>query len=619
MSPSTPLRLWLFALGLVVLSCAPDFSVIPCSTSDNCPRDFVCVAGQCTASDGGVTGGGVAGGRGGGVAGGAAGGTSGGVAGGTAGGVSGGTAGGVSGGTAGGVAGGTAGGVAGGTAGGSSGGTGGGDAGGTAGGAAGGDAGGTAGGSSGGAMGGGGGGAGGGCTRDQDCGPPTGCTAPRCQPLTGVCSSVPVDAGVLCRAAAGVCDSEERCNGVGMMCPPDSFLSGTQCAAATDVCDRAAVCNGLGPACPARPFLDAGVLCRAAAGPCDVEERCLGTSAACPPDRLRDSGVLCGPDGGGCDLQATCTGASVVCPARPLVDAGVICRQTDICRPPQTCTGVSSLCPSPPVPLPAQCDDSNPCSIGGCFLSGCRYSIDADLTSRALLGNTLDAGLVVVRVPRQIWSSGGIDMEVCGFSAPPRCEMHLLFDQPGYGFNINVLNGQLQASGTVPVLVPHIPIVTDSFTGTFQGGVAYNPGGCSGPTPFSSGPMFVNMSFSFRVDEPDGGVLVDLAPPANLQIRFSGPFFCWQNIIDGFVRSQAESFLQNTLPAFLGATLETAFRDHLRSQLCLRPHPITGVCAYGSPQSTPAGPICVAGVADQCYSGQRFRAPNQPTPPACVP
>lgn len=629
MTSSIQFRRWLFVLGLSVLRCAPDFSVLPCSTSENCPQGFVCGAGQCTRADGGVAGGGsagggTAGGRAGGVAGGAAGGTAGG--GGGAGGGAGGAAGGNAGGVAGGGAGGNAGGVAGGVAGGDAGGTAGGEAGGTAGGDAGGSAGG--GGGAGGGVTGGGGGAGGGgtggggCTRDQDCGSPSGCSAPRCQQLTNVCFTVPVDAGVLCRASAGICDVEERCNGVATTCPADAFLIGNQCATASDVCDRPSTCNGLGPACPARPFVDAGVLCRASAGPCDVEERCLGTSAACPPDRLRDSGVFCGFDGGGCDLQATCSGTSSVCPPKPLVDAGVVCRQSDPCRPPQTCTGVSGTCPNPPFPLPDQCDDSNLCSNGFCFGNGCTYSRDDDRTTQALLGNTLDAGVFVVRVPRSNYSFGGfptIDAELCGFTAPPRCEIQVLFSHNQFGFNLNVSSTHANASGTLPVQVPHIPISLNTTFGVFQGGVAFAPGGCSGATPFSGGPVFVNTGYSFRINEPDGGFLQDLTPPSNLQNWFTNILFCWQNGIDPFAQSQAEGALRPIISNLIATQLEAALTDNLRSELCLRPHPITGLCARGSPLSTPAGPICVAGTADQCYSGHRFRTPNQPTPPACVP
>lgn len=628
MASPTP-RLWLLlGLGALAMQCVPNVSSLPCATDNNCPEGFVCVAGQCAKTDGGATsGGGTAGGRAGGagggttVGGGSAGGVGGGAGGGSAGGaVGGGSAGGVAGGTsAGGSAGGMAGGDAGGTAGGSAGGvTGGGTAGGVTGGGGGVAGGGvTGGGMAGGATGGGSGG--GGCTRDLDCGPPTDCTWPRCQTVSGTCFQAFVDAGVLCRPSTGFCDLEERCTGASTACPPDRFVNGVQCAAATGPCELPASCNGLIPTCPVRPFVDAGVVCRGLAGPCDAEERCTGTSATCPVDRFA-AGNACGGDAGACELQTFCLGTAVTCPPKPLVDAGVPCRQTDVCLPPQRCTGISNVCPPPPVPVPQRCDDGNPCSTGICGVLGCNYMAEPTVTSRALLANTLDAGVVIIRVPLTQTNAPGpfgqTTITVCGNTVPPRCEMQVLFSQAN-NFNTFVSSIDFQGSGTLPVLVPHISLTLDiPLFGLFQGGVALGAGGCAGPTPIPGGPAGVFVDYSFRTDEPDGGLLNGLSPPQNLDSNLTPNIFCWESGVDPFAASQAEAALRPFIANHLATQLEQFLYNNLRSELCMRPA-VSGVCPIGSPLSTPSGPICIAG--SQCVSGLRFRQPNQPTAPACTP
>ncbi|HOX13512.1 MAG TPA: hypothetical protein PLB56_11430, partial [Spirochaetales bacterium] len=75
----------------------------------------------------------------------------------------------------------------------------------------------------------------------------------RVDPGTGTCSYPAKAAGTMCRASAGPCDIEEKCDGSGAACPPDVFLQ-------------------------------ASLICRASAGSCDAAEVCSGTSAACPAD-----------------------------------------------------------------------------------------------------------------------------------------------------------------------------------------------------------------------------------------------------------------------------------------------------------------------------------------------
>jgi cysteine-rich repeat protein len=95
--------------------------------------------------------------------------------------------------------------------------------------------------------------------------------------------------GTVCRAAAGVCDVQETCNGVATSCPANAFLSpATTCrAAGAGLCDVAENCPGNAGACPADGFAASGTVCRAAAtNVCDAAETCSGSTDACPADAV---------------------------------------------------------------------------------------------------------------------------------------------------------------------------------------------------------------------------------------------------------------------------------------------------------------------------------------------
>ncbi|HEY6475136.1 MAG TPA: hypothetical protein VI456_01060, partial [Polyangia bacterium] len=99
----------------------------------------------------------------------------------------------------------------------------------------------------------------------------------------GTCS--PVGAGPICRAANGVCDVAETCNGTSLDCPADGFAAKTVvCRASAGTCDVAETCTGSAAACPSDGFAAKTVVCRASAGTCDVAETCTGSAAACPTD-----------------------------------------------------------------------------------------------------------------------------------------------------------------------------------------------------------------------------------------------------------------------------------------------------------------------------------------------
>ncbi|NIQ90178.1 MAG: hypothetical protein GWN93_14565, partial [Deltaproteobacteria bacterium] len=56
-----------------------------------------------------------------------------------------------------------------------------------------------------------------------------------------------------CRAAAGVCDAADNCDGVSAACPADAKLT-SECRASAGVCDVAEVCDGVADDCPADAF-----------------------------------------------------------------------------------------------------------------------------------------------------------------------------------------------------------------------------------------------------------------------------------------------------------------------------------------------------------------------------
>ncbi len=109
----------------------------------------------------------------------------------------------------------------------------------------------------------------------------------------GTCG--PVAKGTTCRAAAGVCDTGEACDGASTACPADLFKpSSTICRASTGACDAAETCTGTSAACPADVLKPAGTVCRASGGFCDIAESCTGGTAACPADAFVRNGTLCG-------------------------------------------------------------------------------------------------------------------------------------------------------------------------------------------------------------------------------------------------------------------------------------------------------------------------------------
>lgn len=129
------------------------------------------------------------------------------------------------------------------------------------------------------------------------------------------CSSCASDCGPCCVCGDGLVETAcgEQCdNGVaagGSCCSASCLLeaAGTPCRAASGVCDVAETCDGAGPVCPDDAKAGSGTPCRTATGACDVAEQCDGSSADCPEDGYRSDGSSC-DDGDECTIIDVCTG-----------------------------------------------------------------------------------------------------------------------------------------------------------------------------------------------------------------------------------------------------------------------------------------------------------------------
>ena len=242
------------------------------------------------------------------------------------------------------------------------------------------------------------------CVTDADCG--NGC---------GVCSAgscAPAASTVVCRAAANLCDSEEKCNGTSTDCPSvdakqpashvcrpasgvcdaDDKCDGTNdacptadakqptsvvCRPANGVCDADDKCDGINDACPSADVKQPNtVVCRPANGVCDADDKCDGTNDACPAtDGKQPNTVVCRPPAGACDAAETCDGTTNACPVADLkLPATVVCRvAAGVCDVAETCTGTSDACPALDVKQPStlvchpslgDCDPAETCNGG---------------------------------------------------------------------------------------------------------------------------------------------------------------------------------------------------------------------------------------------------------------
>ena len=154
-------------------------------------------------------------------------------------------------------------------------------------------------------------------------------------------------AGTECRAAAGLCDRAEVCNGTSPSCPTNVFLSaGTSCRSAVGNCDIAESCNGASPFCPSDQIFESGTPCRGRMGVCDESEVCDGVSPLCPEDQNVMQGTVCRAASGPCDATEVCDGQTPTCPEDEFATQGTICRAASgACDEVEVCDGANSLCP----------------------------------------------------------------------------------------------------------------------------------------------------------------------------------------------------------------------------------------------------------------------------------
>ncbi len=175
---------------------------------------------------------------------------------------------------------------------------------------------------------------------------------------------------VQCRSSAGECDPAENCDGVGVNCPADAKTpSGTPCTSDGNVC-TVDECDGANDACQ-HPAGNGGTVCRAAAGVCDIAELCDGASPSCPADAVEASSVECRASAGVCDLAENCDGVGVACPAdaKSTAECRGSAGQCDVA---ENCNGVSDGCPADAVqPNGTPCIDGNACTADTCQAGTC--------------------------------------------------------------------------------------------------------------------------------------------------------------------------------------------------------------------------------------------------------
>ncbi len=245
----------------------------------------------------------------------------------------------------------------------------------------------------------------------------------------GTCAAVPATRAIVCRAAAGDCDTAETCTGASTACPADGFAAaGHACADDGELCTRDA-CDGAG-ACAHTPG-NAGATCRSAVGECDVAEVCTGTTSSCPVDGHRASGFVCRAPtclGGVAASSGVCDGQTGACPAAvaqscaPFTCGATACAgdcahdgdcttgafcSLGVCKPLHT-TGVS-------------CGGVNECATGNCVDGVCCDSAcngacnSCNLPGRAGTCSTLAMGTVCA--PATCTGGAGTPALTCsGFS-----------------------------------------------------------------------------------------------------------------------------------------------------------------------------------------------------------
>jgi cysteine-rich repeat protein len=178
-----------------------------------------------------------------------------------------------------------------------------------------------------------------------------------------------VPSATVCRPSAGECDVAETCTGSSAACPADALVAaGTPCTDDGNVCTRD-VCGSASAGCQ-HPAGNAGTVCRAAAGVCDVAEVCDGVASTCPANAFAPSTVACRPAAGPCDVAETCTGAGAACPTDAKSTA-VCRPAASECDVAERCDGVGNTCPVNAFQADGTTCSGNPCTHPKCQAGTC--------------------------------------------------------------------------------------------------------------------------------------------------------------------------------------------------------------------------------------------------------
>lgn len=183
-------------------------------------------------------------------------------------------------------------------------------------------------------------------------------------------------------------------------CPADVKLAAqTTCRAAAGVCDHAETCDGVGNDCAPDTKQPATTVCRAAAGACDRQETCDGASDGCPADLKEAASTVCRPAAGPCDVAEVCDGVAVSCPVNAFLPA------TALACAPYRCPGTSAACNT----TCSQTIDCAPDRTSFCNVGACQFGRVAFTTSQlfsANLGNVAGADAICERVRADAGFSG---------------------------------------------------------------------------------------------------------------------------------------------------------------------------------------------------------------------
>jgi len=202
------------------------------------------------------------------------------------------------------------------------------------------------------------------CVEDAPCGGPCGSGRIVCEPGPR-CAGAIATAGTVCRASAGPCDYEERCNGVRVDCPADLIApAGEVCEPPWGLCNDRGECHDT-EGCIPGVRCDSGDPCVVAFMECDGDE--IGP---CVPSGLEPPGTpcslngacndvgecieLCVSEGLACVTGIACElgvvecpgGGGPVCVPTGPATAGTVCRPAaSACDIAETCNGTSATCP----------------------------------------------------------------------------------------------------------------------------------------------------------------------------------------------------------------------------------------------------------------------------------